>query len=368
MGGMGGPDWGAAYRAEDLVMLIQYTIAPDSWYETGIGEGTITPYPTEQPKKLAVLQTREVHREIEDFLSQMRKALGHQVSIEARFLAVSENFLEDIGLDVDFTYKPGGKWSSLFFDQESFEATVPSGTKVPGTLADTASGINIEGGWGTTLDDLRVHFLLRAVQAHKDAKTLTAPNVTVLNGESASFVVQTSTVIALPPEVGSQFVTSGVSGIGTAQSIVPVLQMIPSGTTLNITPIISKDKKHVLLEITTNLNDFLGMKSYNLETPLTGGQVAKYKQELPETEWSQVQTRVSVPDGGTLLLGGQKVTSEVEMEAGVPVLSKVPILGRLFSNRSTVKDHKILLILVKPTIILQEERDAEAIGAMESNF
>jgi len=77
---------------------------------------------------------------------------------------------------------------------------------------------------------------------------------------------------------------------------------------------------------------------------------------------------VSVPDGGTLLLGGQKVTSEVEMEAGVPVLSKVPVLGRLFANRSKVKDHKILLILVKPTIILQEERDAEAIGAMESNF
>ena len=58
------------------------------------------------------------------------------------------------------------------------------------------------------------------------------------------------------------------------------------------------------------------------------------------------------------MLGGQKVTVEIETEAGVPVLSKIPLVGRLFSNRSKIKDHKILLILVKPTIILQEEKDA----------
>jgi general secretion pathway protein D len=75
-----------------------------------------------------------------------------------------------------------------------------------------------------------------------------------------------------------------------------------------------------------------------------------------------------VPDGGTLLLGGQKITSEVEKEAGVPVLSKIPILGRLFRNRSIIKDHKILLILVKPTIMLQEERDKEAEGGMEGEL
>ena len=49
----------------------------------------------------------------------------------------------------------------------------------------------------------------------------------------------------------------------------------------------------------------------------------------------------------------------------MPVLSKIPIIGRLFTNRSKIADQKILLILVKPTIILQEEADAEAIAAME---
>jgi type II secretory pathway component GspD/PulD (secretin) len=72
-----------------------------------------------------------------------------------------------------------------------------------------------------------------------------------------------------------------------------------------------------------------------------------------------------VPDRGTLLLGGHKIMAQFDKEAGVPVLSKIPVLGRLFSNRSSVRDQKVLLILVKPTIILQEETDQEAVASLE---
>ena len=78
-----------------------------------------------------------------------------------------------------------------------------------------------------------------------------------------------------------------------------------------------------------------------------------------------ISTRVSVPDGSTLLLGGQKIMAEVEKEAGVPFLRRLPIIGTLFGNRSTVRDRKVLLILVKPTIMLKDERDQEALEAIE---
>ena len=96
--------------------------------------------------------------------------------------------------------------------------------------------------------------------------------------------------------------------------------------------------------------------------------IASYPVTVPEIETSSVMTRVSVPDGGTLLLGGQKITAEVEKEAGVPILSKIPIIGRLFGSRSVLRDQKVLLILVKPTIMLQEEREAEAIAALENQY
>ena len=88
------------------------------------------------------------------------------------------------------------------------------------------------------------------------------------------------------------------------------------------------------------------------------------KYVLPTQQFTSVQTRVSVPDRGTVLLGGLTLTAESEKEAGVPVLSKLPVLGRLFSNRSKVKDKEILLILVKPTIVLREESEADAVSAL----
>jgi type II secretory pathway component GspD/PulD (secretin) len=126
-----------------------------------------------------------------------------------------------------------------------------------------------------------------------------------------------------------------------------------------------------LLNITTELRSFLGFETTNLEVPnLTSGtgEIFSYNVTLPQTEISRVQTRVSVPDSGTLLLGGQKITAETDTEAGVPILSKIPILGRAFRNNSTIRDSKILLILVKPTIILQDEADSEALAELNGEF
>src|SRR5207245_10117041 len=81
--------------------------------------------------------------------------------------------------------------------------------------------------------------------------------------------------------------------------------------------------------------------------------------QQPEVQITEVRCTVSVPDGGTLLLGGQTLSGELEREAGVPVLSKIPFLKRLFTNRSSSHDDQVLLILVKPTIIIQREQEAK---------
>ena len=361
----------ALLRAESLVMLIQQTIEPESWFEAG-GEGSVTIY---ENKKLIIYQTRKVHQQIEGLLEKMRKSLGHQVNIETRFLLVGENFLEDIGLDVDFDYWVGGKLGLLRFRQGSYEAARPLDTEIPGSWAKLVEeeeialpGMLVTGGYGNLiLNDLEVHFLLRATQAHRDAKALTAPKISVLSGESAA--IQILRFTRYPYEI--EFDIEEIGEFGAYRHTLDYEQgSIVSGTILNVSPTIMHDKKNVLLNITAELREFLGWESYDIQTPALGPDipVGVYKVLFPENEISRIETRVSIPDGGTLLLGGQKITAEVEREAGVPVLSKVPLVGRLFSNRSKIKDTKILLILVKPTIILQEETEAEAIAAMEGGF
>jgi general secretion pathway protein D len=365
----------AALRAQNLTTLIQETIEPDNWYDVG-GEGTITIH---ENKKLIVLQTREVHNKINALLNELRKSLGHQVAIESRFLVVGENFLEDIGFDVDFRFGAGGglgKFGTIDFMQDSASSTLTQSTGIPGTFSGTDEfGIpfhvasTITGGYGAVLDDLQARFLIRATQAHRDATSLTAPKVSVLSGESATMRVQR--IRRYPGDIEIDIDEIGTEG-DFRFTVEYEDRSLITGTLMNITPTIMNDKKHVLLNIVTELRDFLGFIDNPIQLPILTGETAPensvYTVPLPETEISRVETRVSVPDGGTLLLGGQKITTEVEEETGVPVLSKIPILGRLFSNRSEVRDSRILLILVKPTIILQEEAEAEAIAAMDSGF
>ena len=77
--------------------------------------------------------------------------------------------------------------------------------------------------------------------------------------------------------------------------------------------------------------------------------------EIIDTDVQTLDTTVTVPDGGTLLLGGLKKLGESEREMGVPILSKIPIINRAFANRSKVRDDQTLLILIKPTVIVPRD-------------
>ena len=69
------------------------------------------------------------------------------------------------------------------------------------------------------------------------------------------------------------------------------------------------------------------------------------------------QTTVSVPDGGTILLGGIKRMQGGQLERGVPILNKLPYINRLFKNVATIKETQTLLLMVTPRIIIQEEEE-----------
>ena len=86
-----------------LMDLITSTIAPDSWEQTG-GEATVKPFET--TLSLIIRQTQKVHEEIADLLSQLRRLQDLQVTIEVRFVTVSDRFFERIGIDFDFNIKP----------------------------------------------------------------------------------------------------------------------------------------------------------------------------------------------------------------------------------------------------------------------
>ncbi|MHC4338362.1 MAG: M56 family metallopeptidase, partial [Planctomycetota bacterium] len=290
-------------RAKEIAKLIEETIEPDSWWGAG-GEGKIQIYDN---RKLIVYQRREVHQKIEKLLSNMqRPGLGEA----------------GIPYPKQFPY-PVPWW------QAGRAGEPNSAVQVEARFILFQTDANDMGKFLEDLEDLEIapigaepnvkHYLLEGEEGGQLLKklregdpncgmTLAAPKVTVLSGESATMSIQTDTVIALPPQI---------TGEALCEMLRPsTAEIIPTGTTLSITPIISADKKDILLNLNVEITNFLGTKTCILMTPLAGT-AGEYKQEVPLIETVSLQTRVSIPDGATLLVAGQKVRSREDRDGQI---------------------------------------------------
>ncbi len=354
-------------RLDEVIKLIQDTVAPDSWRESGGPIGAIRTTGTGQ---LIITQTPENHREVQNLLDQLRESRAIMITVETRFLSVQRNFLEDVGVDMDFIFniKNPDKFSPITVTNNTADFTKFPSTPLPGSIGGTAQGMSVT---GTFLDEFQVNFLLRATQAAQTSTVLTAPRVTLFNGQRAYLSVSTVTtyVSDLEPVVAQG-----------AVSYDPIPAQFPSGITLDVTGTVSADRKYVTLTLRPTLTNLIALVPFTFSGNLTNNNnnngndgnnnpapiiigdntVATAGTGIiqePNYQITEVRTSVSVPDGGTLLLGGQTLAAETEREAGVPVLSKIPFLKRLVTNRSFAKDEQVLLILVKPTIIIQREQE-----------
>lgn len=220
------------------------------------------------------------------------------------------------------------------------------------------------------LSNIEAYFLIEASQGDRRSNVLQAPKVTLFNGQSATVfdVTQTPFVISVIPVVGA---------FAAAQQ--PVIIVLNEGTALTVQAVISSDRRFVRLTLVpffsniTQVNTFTfqGTSSTTQSSDSEGPSANTNKRvnstttsaegttvQLPSFSFFSVATTVSVPDGGTVLLGGVKRLSEGRNEFGVPILSKIPYLNRLFKNVGIGRETQSLMMMVTPRIIIQEEEEA----------
>lgn len=213
---------------------------------------------------------------------------------------------------------------------------------------------------GTFLDDIQVDFLVEATQADRRNVTLTAPRLTFVNGKTANIYVATQ----------EAFVSDLTPVVGTgAVAFDPTVSTLVSGFTLAVSGVVSADRRYVTMTIQTGISQRTGFATGTVSAVaagaggLVGGEASQPFSDnfqLPILAVTSISTGATIPDKGTLLLGGQRLVTEIEVETGVPVLSKLPIINRFFTNRIEEKQEQTLLILVKPTIVIQNEEEERA--------
>ncbi|MFO0973593.1 MAG: hypothetical protein U1A27_09165 [Phycisphaerae bacterium] len=404
-------------RLDDLKNLIQDTIDTESWRDRAGNVGSIASIGTQ----LVITQTVNNHKQIRDLLRELRRERALQIAVEARFITITRNFLEQIGVDLDVVlnngnagfdqatagagalrdpatgallliprqfsrlgFTPGapggvglpftagandlaqpyrqpglvplvgniaphsGRFTPVPILNNTIDLAAPTPTPILGTLGgqDIQPALSL---FGSFLDNIQVDFLLRASQLDNRSSDLDAPRIVLSNGQRAvfeSFLTQ-QFISTLIPVLGDN--------VGLFQ---PVPQNALTGRSLNVQGFVSADRRYVSLnlELATVVSEIRETFTFQGPGLLNGGGAIQLINSRPNI----VQTSVTVPDGGTLLIGGLKLSGERERDAGVPILSRIPVLKRAFSNTSLVKDDQVLLILVKPKIIIQEEAENEA--------
>jgi hypothetical protein len=84
--------------------------------------------------------------------------------------------------------------------------------------------------------------------------------------------------------------------------------------------------------------------------------------QLPTFNFTTVNTTVTVPDGGTVLLGGIDRAREGQVSRGVPLLGKVPGVNRLFRNEGIGREFSSSSFSVTARIIILEEEEERQVG------
>ncbi|NEZ04800.1 type II secretion system protein GspD [Wenzhouxiangella sp. XN201] len=182
------------------------------------------------------------------------------------------------------------------------------------------------------IEMLEIGGLARALASDSNTNVLSTPSVVTLDNHEASINVGQEV-----PFLSGSYSTQGVS---TGEGQVNPFQTINReeiGVKLNVTPHINEGDT-ILLNIAQEVSTL---------APSTGAV------DLI-TNKRTISTRVMVPDGAVLVLGGLISDDLQEGREEVPGLGRIPLLGELFRYRSSSKVKRNLMVFIRPQILRDE--------------
>jgi type II secretory pathway component GspD/PulD (secretin) len=305
---------------------------------------------------LIAKNTRDNLRLIEDLIDVL-DVTPPQVLIEARFISTSINDLRELGVN----------WNSDELQFKTGDHENPQAVLKPGKVIQTGQVVT------PTLDaTLAYHGLLstpmfeviiQALEESGKAQTLSVPRVTTLNNQPARIRIGEDFLYFEDFEL--QEVSNGQNDSGQNQY---VSQLVPVGTPtkeelgiiLEVTPSVGADRQTVTLNLKPEISEFVRFEVYDVGTggggdnnngtsASNGLSVLK----LPIFRRSEIETKVAVRSGDTVVMGGLIAASQGKQVRRVPFLGSIPFLGALFRYEQTSNDRRNLLIFVTARILAE---------------
>jgi len=253
------------------------------------------------------------------------------VAIKAKIIAVDRTGTEKLGISYDLG--SAGAFQNALMPRIINNAAVPGDFRVDLT-GDAFTGIANAGRqysneasvsliYNMAIGGFNLTSFLDALSQEQLTDIQAEPSITTLdNTEATLFSGSTLSYLLTPPVPAGQIT-----------SVAPQIQTKEIGITLKVTP-----------RVTAN-------RQLNLTVEATQEQLVIVTAAGPNTNRRNSKNELLVADGETAVIGGLTQTQITKNRTGIPILSSLPLIGRLFSETSTIEQKQDLLILITPHIL-----------------
>jgi type II secretory pathway component GspD/PulD (secretin) len=171
---------------------------------------------------------------------------------------------------------------------------------------------------------------IQAAASDNSISIIQKPRIQTFQAQKASFFVGQT----VPYVTGSTY--------GSAYGNSSSYAQLSVGVELDVTPFINPDGL-VVMEISEEIDD------------INGSTFIQGVGDVPNTDKRTLSSQVAVKDRDTIILGGAIRSQKTANNNGVPLLKDIPILGVLFSSKTSSKTRDELLVLMRPTVLKTPE-------------
>jgi MSHA type pilus biogenesis protein MshL len=284
---------------------------------------------------IAVRTSQKNHQHVQAFLDEVMNSAKRQVLIEA---TIAEVILSD-------HYQSGVDWSVIANDPTS---GVNFTTDLVGANLDQAPFSLLQ--ISDTVSDSQLGITLKALEKFGDVQVLSSPKVIALNNQTAMLKV-VDNIIYFDIEVE---VTPETDNSARYETYETNINTVPVGFVMSVTPFIN-DSDTVTMNVRPTISRVIDMVNDPSPALADSGVVS----QIPVIHVSEIESVLKVNNGDTAIIGGlmQDVTNN--QRSGVPVLSSIPWLGRLFSYDNDKREKSELVIFIRPVVVKQASLNSD---------
>lgn len=295
-----------------------------------------------------VRATNKQHEKVQEFLDKVMGSAKRQVLIEATIVEVRLN--DNYQAGVDWARIAGAKGGLSFGQQLGSQVTLNAGG-LPSTSAN-AFGAKAAAGFVAAYVNPTSMFgniaaSINFLEQFGKTAVLSSPKLMVLNNQTAVlkvvdnlvyFTVKTDTV------AGNNGSPAIVNSTSTAHTV-------PVGVVMTVTPQINNTGN-----VNINVRPTVSRRVDSAQDPVNAGNL------IPVIQVREMESMLQIASGNTAVLGGLMQDEAINNTDRVPGISKIPVVGKVFTGKNDGSRKTELVIFLRPTVISNASLESDELS------